>query len=117
MTRVIQIADTHISPGKNHFLPNWPPLVSWIAQQRPALVVHGGDVTVDGAGQEEDIRFCAERMAELPGRWRAVPGNHDVGEADNPYQPVNSERIARWRRHLGPDWWAEDLRAVAVDRA
>ena len=38
-----------------------------------------------------------------------VPGNHDVGEANSRFQPVNGERIARWRRHFGPDQWWHDI--------
>jgi hypothetical protein len=32
-----------------------------------------------------------------------------VGEPGNPYQPVNDERITRWRRHFGPDYWHHDV--------
>jgi 3',5'-cyclic AMP phosphodiesterase CpdA len=39
----------------------------------------------------------------------AVPGNHDVGEPRHPHQPVNGERVGRWRRHLGPDYWSRDV--------
>jgi 3',5'-cyclic AMP phosphodiesterase CpdA len=48
MKRIIQISDTHLSPGKAHFADNWAPLASWIAGERPDLVIHTGDVTVDG---------------------------------------------------------------------
>ena len=51
--RIIQISDTHLSPGKAHFADNWPPLARWIAEQRPDLVIHTGDVTVDGADVDE----------------------------------------------------------------
>ena len=40
----------------------WP-LAAWLAEERPDLVIHTGDVTLDGADGEEDMRFCAERMA------------------------------------------------------
>ena len=89
--RLIQISDTHLSPGKAHFADNWAPLARWIAEQRPDLVIHSGDVTVDGAEVEEDLRYCAELMRGLGVRFRAVPGNHDVGDA-------GSRRIA-WFLH------------------
>ena len=66
MTRVVQISDTHLSPRKTHFVENWEPLRAWIVAQRPDLVIHTGDVTLDGAGDDEDMRYCAELMRALP---------------------------------------------------
>lgn len=106
--RVIQISDTHLSPGKMHFLDNWPPLARWIAEQQPDLVIHTGDVTVDGAGVEEDLRHAAGLMRALGVPFRAVPGNHDVGDAGHGHQPVDAERLGRWRSHFGADRWIED---------
>ena len=107
--RVIQISDTHLSSGKAHFADNWPPLAEWIAAQRPDLVIHTGDVTVDGADVEEDMRHASGLMRGLRVKFRAVPGNHDVGDAGHHKQPVSEERLARWRAHLGPDRWVEDV--------
>jgi 3',5'-cyclic AMP phosphodiesterase CpdA len=109
MLRVLQISDTHLSPRKRHFEPNWAPLRAWIEVQKPDLIIHGGDVTVDGADDEEDFRYCAELLASLPAPVLAVPGNHDVGEPRHLHQPVNSERLDRWRRHLGRDCWCHDI--------
>jgi 3',5'-cyclic AMP phosphodiesterase CpdA len=107
--RIIQISDTHLSPGKAHFADNWAPLAEWIAAQRPDLVIHTGDVTVDGAGVEEDLAHSAGLLRGLGVRWRAVPGNHDVGDARHAHQPVTAERLEAWRRHFGPDRWVEDV--------
>ncbi|MFH5926665.1 metallophosphoesterase family protein [Roseomonas xinghualingensis] len=118
MRRVIQISDTHLSPSKTHFEANWLPLANWLATQNADLIIHTGDVTVDGADVEEDMSFCAARLAELPAPVLAVPGNHDVGEAGHPWQPVNQERVERWRRHFGPDWWSQDIedwRLIGLD--
>jgi 3',5'-cyclic AMP phosphodiesterase CpdA len=112
--RIIQISDTHLSRIKPHFADNWPPLAAWIAAQNPDLVVHTGDVTVDGADVEDDLRYAAELMRSLGVRFRAVPGNHDVGDAGNPRQPVTAERLARWRAYFGPDWWVEDIEGVRL---
>jgi len=109
MVRVIQISDTHLSPRKRHFEPNWAPLRAWISAQRPHLVIHGGDVTVDGADDEDDFRYCAALFVTLPAPVLAVPGNHDVGEPRHPHQPVNAVRLDRWGRHLGPDYWSRDV--------
>jgi 3',5'-cyclic AMP phosphodiesterase CpdA len=107
--RIIQISDTHLSPNKPHFAANWPPLAEWIARQRADLVIHTGDVTVDGADVEEDLQHAAALMRGLDIRVLAVPGNHDVGDAAKPGQPVDDERLARWRRHFGSDRWVEDV--------
>lgn len=109
MMRVVQISDTHLSPDKRHFGDNWSPVARWIAKERPDLVIHTGDVSVNGADLEDDTRYCASLLRELGVPWLAVPGNHDVGDARDPHQPVNTERIARWRRHFGDDYWARDI--------
>jgi 3',5'-cyclic AMP phosphodiesterase CpdA len=116
--RIIQITDTHLSRGKAHFADNWAPLAHWISEQRPDLVIHTGDVTVDGAEVEDDLAYAAELLQGLEVRFRAIPGNHDVGEAGHPRQPVNDERLARWRAHFGPDRWVEDVagwRLIGLD--
>jgi 3',5'-cyclic AMP phosphodiesterase CpdA len=116
--RIIQISDTHLSPGKSHFIDNWAPLAAWIARERPNLVIHTGDVTVDGAEVEADTRHAAELMRRLGIRFLAIPGNHDVGDAGRPRQPVNDERLARWRAHFGLDRWVEDVegcRLIGLD--
>jgi 3',5'-cyclic AMP phosphodiesterase CpdA len=107
--RLIQISDTYLSPGKAHFSDNWAPLARWIADQRPDLVIHTGDVTVDGADVEEDMRYSAELMCRLGVRFRAVPGNHDVGDAGHRSHRVTEERLQCWRTHFGPDRWVEDV--------
>jgi 3',5'-cyclic AMP phosphodiesterase CpdA len=107
--RVIQISDTHLSPTKAHFTGNWPPLERWIAAQHADLVIHTGDVTIDGADVEEDLRYSAALLRRLDRRLLAVPGNHDVGDAGHRHQPVGATRLARWRAHLGAERWVEDV--------
>jgi 3',5'-cyclic AMP phosphodiesterase CpdA len=118
MARIVQISDTHFSRTKPHFMVNLRPLQDWVRQQHADLVVHTGDVTVDGADSEDDMRDVADMMRSLGTPFLALPGNHDVGEAGNRHQPVNDERLARWRRHFGPDWWSRDIegwRLVGID--
>lgn len=118
MFRAIQITDTHVSPQKPHFSGNWAPLAAWIAAERPDLVIHTGDLTIDGADDENDLRHCAGLMRGLGVRFRALPGNHDVGDAGHHQQPVNAARLARWAKHFGRDRWFEDVegwRLVGLD--
>ncbi|MBV2143264.1 metallophosphoesterase [Falsochrobactrum sp. TDYN1] len=107
--RIIQISDTHLSPGKPHFNNNWEPLVEWIKEQKPDLIIHTGDLAVDGADVEKDLLFCRALFDELPVRIIYVPGNHDIGHLPGSHQPVNAQRLARWHQHIGPDRWAEDF--------
>lgn len=107
--RIVQITDTHLSPIKTHFNPNWEPLVAWVEQQKPDLIIHTGDLAVDGADIEADLEFCRSCFEQLSAPVLSVPGNHDIGHLPESHQPVNAERLARWQRHIGPDRWAKDL--------
>ncbi|HEY1259122.1 MAG TPA: metallophosphoesterase [Stellaceae bacterium] len=107
--RIIQITDTHLSANKAHFAGNWPPLARWIESEQPDLVIHSGDVTVDGAGLDDDMAHAARLLGDLPVPVRAIPGNHDVGDALHHRQPIDKARLARWRAHFGPDRWIEDI--------
>jgi 3',5'-cyclic AMP phosphodiesterase CpdA len=109
MTRILQISDTHLSPLKRHFGGNWQPLCDWIALQDADIIVHTGDVTVNGADSDEDMQYCRELLQPLKPEVLVLPGNHDVGEPKHPYQPVNPERLDRWRRYFGPDHWFRDV--------
>lgn len=105
--KIIQITDTHLSPAKRHFNGNWAPLAEWIESEAPDLVVHTGDLSVDGADHDDDLVFARDRLAELTAPVLIVPGNHDVGHSQSA-QPVDAVRLRRWRDLVGPDRWAKD---------
>ncbi|MQB46424.1 metallophosphoesterase [Rhizobium sp. ICMP 5592] len=107
--KIIQITDTHLSPNKPHFNGNWEPLARWIEAAGADLIVHTGDLSVDGADKDEDLTFSMDLMRQVSVPMLIVPGNHDVGHLPGSYQPVNPERLARWRRLVGPDYWAKDV--------
>ncbi|MDL2407172.1 metallophosphoesterase [Rhizobium calliandrae] len=116
--KIIQITDTHFSPSKPHFNGNWEPLAQWIEASGADLVVHTGDLSIDGADKDEDIAFSMDLMRQISVPMLIVPGNHDVGHLPGSLQPVNAERLQRWRRLVGPDYWAEDLenwRLIGLD--
>jgi len=89
----------------------------------PHLIVHRGEVSFDGAAEEDDLAFARAQKERLPAPWVAIPGNHDIGQlplAIPLQQPINAERIERWRRHFGPSRWCRDLgawRLTGIDRA
>lgn len=106
--KIIQITDTHVSPNKPHFNGNWEPLARWINDSGADLVIHTGDLSVDGADKDEDLAFSMDLMRQVTAPMLIVPGNHDVGHLPDSAQPVNAERLARWRRMVGPDRWMDD---------
>lgn len=106
--KIVQISDTHLSPSKTHFNDNWEPVARWIEAAGAELVVHTGDLTIDGADHEEDIAFAMSLVDKLPVPVLIVPGNHDVGHLPGSEQPVDAERLGRWRRLVGPDYWLSD---------
>jgi alkaline phosphatase D len=116
--KIIQITDTHFSPEKSHFNGNWAPLLTWIEDTRADLIIHTGDLTVDGADKPGDITFCLDLMRQTSIPMLILPGNHDVGHLPGSEQPVNAERLNRWRDLVGEDRWFEDTngwRFVGLD--
>ncbi len=116
--KLLQITDTHLSPAKAQFNDNWEPLARWIAEIAPDLVVHTGDLSIDGADHEADLAFAIDLIRRLPVPVLCLPGNHDVGHLPGTAQPVDAVRLQRWRRLVGPDRWAEDhgdWRLVGID--
>jgi alkaline phosphatase D len=106
--RIIQITDTHLSPSKPHFNTNWSPLAQWVTDQNPDLVIHTGDLAVDGADIEDDLAFSVKLLNELSAPVLSLPGNHDIGHMPGSAQPVNATRMDRWREMVGPDHWVHD---------
>ena len=114
--RVLQISDTHLGAAKRQFLANWAPLPTGSRDRMPDVTIHTGDLTVDGADVDDDMRLCGELLRSLPGTVLAVPGNHDVGEAHHERQPVDASAprplAAQHRTRLV----AARRRTVAADR-
>lgn len=109
MTRVLHISDTHVGQAKRHFVENWHVVRQWIDGQDADLVIHTGDVTLDGAGDPQDLPFCAELLGVVPTPLMTIPGNHDVGDPDSSTQPVDDARVLGWAEHFGTGNWVCDL--------
>jgi Icc protein len=109
--RVIQISDTHLSGRKPLFQANFDTMRAWLHADPPDLIICSGDLSLDGADREEDLRFAAEQLARLPARCLVIPGNHDVGDFAEleTSQVTSAERLARWHAVLGPDHFVQDV--------
>jgi 3',5'-cyclic AMP phosphodiesterase CpdA len=108
--RVIIVSDSHLSAAAPEANANWSAVVEHVVGAMPQLVVHVGDVSLDGARDEEDLATARRMLDRLPVPWVAVPGNHDVGDNSGGIEPPFSEhRLARWRRALGPDNWLVEV--------
>ena len=62
VVRVLQISDTHVGHTRSHFLENWQKVHAWVEEQDADLLLHTGDVTLDGAGEPQDLPFCADLL-------------------------------------------------------
>jgi 3',5'-cyclic AMP phosphodiesterase CpdA len=109
--RVVQISDTHLSGRKPLFQANFDTLCAWLHADPPDLIVCSGDLSLDGADSEEDLRFAAEQLARLPARCLAIPGNHDVGDFAElaTSQVISAERLARWHAVMGADHFVHEV--------
>ena len=118
---MVVVSDSHFSDRTPEADRNWTAVLRHVGSLRPDLVVHVGDVTVDGAHHPAELGLARQRLDEIPTSWRVVPGNHDVG--DNPTgeagdDDVTSGRVAEWVRVFGADHWLAELgawRLLGVD--
>jgi Calcineurin-like phosphoesterase len=108
--RVILVSDTHLSASAPQAQANWDAVVSYVGACAPDLVIHLGDLSLDGAGNAADLRHGRAQLDRLPVAWHAVPGNHDIG--DNPWPgasagiAVDAGRHQRWLDIVGADYWS-----------
>jgi alkaline phosphatase D len=118
--RVVQISDTHISRNHRYFQANNERIAAQVAALKPDLIIHTGDVSMDGAGDSRDLELARRWVGELSAETLAVPGNHDVGDLPTikAAQPVDDTRLAAWRDSFGSDRWSRDLggwRLIGLD--
>jgi 3',5'-cyclic AMP phosphodiesterase CpdA len=119
--RVVVVSDSHFSDRTPEADRNWSAVLRHVEEVQPDLVVHAGDVTVDGAHHPAELGLARRRLGEIPTPWRVVPGNHDVGDnptVEAPDDDVTSDRVAEWHRVFGADHWLAELdawRLLGVD--
>ena len=78
--RVIQVSDTHLAQEPKFALQNWQKLVAHIRRREPDLVIHTGDVSMDGVRFPEQLQQARDCHSDLGAPFLVLPGNHDVGE-------------------------------------
>jgi 3',5'-cyclic-AMP phosphodiesterase len=108
--RVILVSDTHLSASAPQAQANWDAVVSYVGACAADLVIHLGDLSLDGARNAADLHHGRAQLDRLSAPWRAVPGNHDIG--DNPWpgalagSAVDAARHQRWLDIVGADHWS-----------
>jgi 3',5'-cyclic AMP phosphodiesterase CpdA len=111
--RIIQVSDTHLGRAKPWFAPNFAAMTRIAATRRPDLLINTGDISFAGADDEDELAFARDCHAALEIPWRAVPGNHDLGNNLLPGvrhddEVITDARRDRYLRHFGDDYWAVD---------
>ena len=117
------ISDTHIrpyeessSPWKTNLLTN--DRARWVAHainaHKPDFVIHLGDIVHPVPHlptYEAASKVAREIMEGLESPCYFVPGNHDVGDKDNPTVPsyiINDDYVKHFHRYHGPTYQSFD---------
>jgi 3',5'-cyclic AMP phosphodiesterase CpdA len=115
--RIVVVSDSHLSPATPGAERNWEVALAHVERLRPDLVLHAGDISAEATDRPEDLAHARRLLDRIPAPWRAVPGNHDLG---NPHP--DRELVARWRCRyeavFGPRFWQIELggwRLVGLD--
>ncbi|ANK80088.1 MAG: hypothetical protein TEF_04250 [Rhizobiales bacterium NRL2] len=109
--RIAQISDTHLSDRHGFFHDNFLRVAEAVNAWAPDLVIHTGDLSINGADRAADIAFSVAEMARFDAPVLVLPGNHDIGEEPGFMQlgqPTDERRLARYGAIAGPDRWARD---------
>jgi 3',5'-cyclic AMP phosphodiesterase CpdA len=108
--RVILVSDTHLSPAAPEAGANWDAVLRYVAETAPDVVIHLGDLSLDGTHDPADLHYGRQQLDRLPVAWHAVPGNHDIGDNPWPGGPadytVDAARHQRWLDIVGADHWS-----------
>lgn len=89
--RVILVSDTHLSASAPQAQANWDAVVSYVGACVPDLVIHLGDLSLDGARSATDLRHGRTQLDRLPphrptgsGRRRLTTGSPACSAARRP---------------------------------
>ena len=110
--KALQVSDTHLSRTHGYFQDNWDAFVECATEEKPDFVFVTGDMCFNGPANPDDIAYAREQMDRLPCPWRAIPGNHDIGDVPPDRKldhPISPDRRAVYRQYFGEEYWIEDL--------
>ena len=120
--RVVVVSDSHLSERTPEAQRNWSAVLRHLESVPPDLVVHAGDLSLDGTYDGSELLYARTQLRRVRVPWLAVPGNHDIGDNPGPgFDPddaVTGGRLTRWRDEVGDDFWATWLgnwRVVGVN--
>ncbi|MEM7341190.1 MAG: metallophosphoesterase [Actinomycetota bacterium] len=105
MVHVVIVSDSHLSRRAPLSGANWDAVVAHVADTRPELVVHAGDISLDGASNDDDLVYARSHLDRLAVPWLSVPGNHDVGDATSARSPLTDSRRERYSQVFGNGFW------------
>jgi alkaline phosphatase D len=104
--RILQVSDTHLSPRSPVADAHWAAVLAHIAASSPDLVVHTGDISLDGANHLSDLEHARSQLDRITVPWLAIPGNHDIGDIGDDPGSVDPTRQARYRSVFGEAFWS-----------
>jgi 3',5'-cyclic AMP phosphodiesterase CpdA len=108
--RLIQISDPHLARNRPTLIENFHRVSAYIGATRPDLVINSGDVSFDGPTNRGDLEFAKSLHDALPVEYRAIPGNHDVGDNPTnvgppPSPPITEASQQAFLAIFGEDRW------------
>ncbi|WP_292898149.1 metallophosphoesterase family protein [Nitratireductor sp.] len=112
---MLHLSDTHLSARMDHFRRNNELMLEKLKEADHDLMVHTGDITLDGIRHEDDFDFCRSFYEGLERDILFLPGNHDVGDNPRLSRPasengsaIDGTRMDRYLAHYGEDRWVID---------
>ena len=121
------ISDTHIrpsgessSPWKTNLMTN--DRARWVANKvdsyKPEIVIHLGDIVhpvphLPTYGSASNV--ANQIMESIHAPLYFVPGNHDIGDKDNPTVPayiVNDNYLSDFKKYYGPTYQSFDYKGI-----
>ncbi len=109
MVDIAVVSDSHLSPRTPEADTNWDAVVAHLDRHRPDLVVHTGDISLDGANDPGDLRHARDRLDRLTVPWLAVPGNHDIGDIGGTAHAIDDRRRSAYEEVFGDRFWVRNL--------
>lgn len=109
---ILQVSDTHLSRTHAYFQDNWDAFVDCVAEEKPDLVFVTGDMCFNGPANPDDLAYARSQLDRLSVPWRAIPGNHDIGDVPPDPKlkhPISPKRRDAYRAEFGDEYWVEDL--------